>query len=96
MSWWLIYCEPGVLRRQPVWRQGSWEKATRNNSPSLSFLTHNRPDYERLANEYLTAGEKHYGLLIAVRRRPHDIARRLLKILNFVTADEMENQLRYL
>jgi len=36
MSWWLIYCEPGVLRRQPLWRQDSWEKATRNNSPSLS------------------------------------------------------------
>ena len=52
-------------------------------SQQKAFLTHNRPDYERLANEYLTAGEKHYGLLIAVRRRPHDIARRLLKDSQF-------------
>jgi len=64
-------------------------------SQQKAFLTHNRPHFERLFQEYLTAGEKHSGLIIAVRRRPHDIARRILKILNFVTADEMENQLRY-
>ena len=31
-----------------------------------------------------------------VRRSPYEIVRRLLIILNHVTADEMENQLRYI
>ena len=33
---------------------------------------------------------------LAVRRPPHEIARRLRIILNHVTADEMKNQLRYI
>jgi hypothetical protein len=38
----------------------------------------------------------HYGIIFAVRRPPQEIARRLLVILNQVTADEMENQVRYI
>jgi len=33
-------------------------------------------------------------MITAVRRSPYEIARRLLTILNHVTADEMENQVR--
>jgi hypothetical protein len=65
-------------------------------SQENAFLTHNRTHFERIAQEYLTAGKKHFGLIVAVRRRPQDIARRLLKILNFVTSDEMENVIRYI
>jgi hypothetical protein len=38
----------------------------------------------------------HYGVIIAVRRSPQEIAQRLLKILNQVTSDEMQNQVRYI
>jgi len=34
-------------------------------------------------------------MIIVVRRPPHEIVRRLLLILNHMTADELENQLRY-
>jgi hypothetical protein len=37
----------------------------------------------------------HHGIILAVRRRPYEIARRLILILNQVTADEMRDQLRY-
>jgi len=61
-----------------------------------TLLTHNRADFEALAQQYLTTGQTHYGIIIAVRRLPYEIVRRLLTILNHVTADEMENQLRYI
>jgi predicted nuclease of predicted toxin-antitoxin system len=61
-----------------------------------AILTYNRVDFERLAAQYFTTGQTHCGIIIAVRRSPQEIARRLLAILNAVTADEMEHQLRYI
>ena len=61
-----------------------------------TLLTHNRADFEALARQYFSTGRTHYGIIIAVRRPPYDIVRRLLTVLNQVTADEMENQLRYI
>ena len=61
-----------------------------------TFFTHNRDDFERVAEEYFAAGKEHYGIIIGVRRQPYEIARRLLAILNNATADEMKNQLRYM
>ena len=59
------------------------------------LLTHNRRHFERLAGEYAGSGKKHLGIIIAVRRRPNEIASRLLPLLNQVTADEMVDQVRY-
>lgn len=61
-----------------------------------ALLTHNRVHFEALAEEYIAAGKKHYGIIIAIRRSPYEIARRLLMILNQVIADEMEDQIRYI
>ena len=65
-------------------------------SRDMAILTHNRSDFERLSQEYFSAGQSHAGIIIAVRRPVYDLARRLLVILNFVTADEMQNQIRYI
>jgi predicted nuclease of predicted toxin-antitoxin system len=62
----------------------------------LCLLTHNRADFEELAREYFAAGELHYGIIIAVRRPPKEIVRRLLRVLNFRPRDEMQNQLLYI
>ena len=61
-----------------------------------TFLTHNRADFEARAQAYFTAGQRHPGIIIAVRRSPYEIAQRLLIILNAVTADEIRNQIRYI
>jgi predicted nuclease of predicted toxin-antitoxin system len=61
-----------------------------------TFLTHNRVDFEDLAREYWASGRSHHGIIFAVRRIPHEIVRRLLPLLNQVTADEMIDQVRYL
>jgi predicted nuclease of predicted toxin-antitoxin system len=61
-----------------------------------ALLTHNRADFEALHQTYLSSGQHHSGILIAVRHPSYEIVRRLLAILNAVTADEIEDQLRYL
>ena len=65
-------------------------------SQEKTLLTHNRVDFETLARQYFAAGQMHYGIIIAMRRLPYEIAGRLLTLLNHVTADEVENQLRYM
>ncbi|MBW3541853.1 MAG: DUF5615 family PIN-like protein, partial [Planctomycetes bacterium] len=65
-------------------------------SRGWAILTHNRVHFERLAQEYFTSGQEHAGIIIAVRRPPHEIVQRLLQILDQVTADEMDNQIRYI
>lgn len=61
-----------------------------------TLLTHNRVDFEELARQYWDQGHKHYGIIIAVRRPAHAIAQRLLVLLDHVTADEMEDTIRYI
>ena len=62
----------------------------------MAFLTHNRVHFERLALEYFEQGKPHAGIIFAVRRRPHEIVGRLIKVLDSVSAGEMREQLRYI
>jgi predicted nuclease of predicted toxin-antitoxin system len=61
-----------------------------------TMLTHNRLDFEKLAAQYVLDGKTHYGIILATRQSPYEIVRRLLLILNHVTADEMKNNIRYI
>ena len=65
-------------------------------SQSRTLVTHNRTDFEDLVQAYFNSGQMHYGVIFAVRRSPQEIAQRLLAILNQVTSDEMQNQVRYI
>ena len=63
---------------------------------NMAVLTHNRVDFESLASEYLRLGKHQAGVIIAVRRPPHDIVRRLLVILDDVSTDDFRDQVRYI
>lgn len=65
-------------------------------SQRKTLITHNRADFEALAQAYTDAGKTHYGIILAVRHPPYELVRRLMRILNQVTANEMENQVRYI
>ncbi len=65
-------------------------------SQQLVLVTHNRVDFEELAQQYFADGKSHSGIIIAVRHDPYAIAQRLLIILNHITADEMTDQIRYI
>ena len=62
----------------------------------LSLLTHNRADFEALAQYYFSAGLTHHGIIVAVRRPAREIAARLFPILNSRTSDEIKNQVIYI
>jgi predicted nuclease of predicted toxin-antitoxin system len=62
----------------------------------LALLTHNRADFEQLATQYFQEGRHHAGIIIAARRMPHDILRRLLALLNRTTAEEIADNVWYL
>ena len=61
-----------------------------------AILTHNRVHFEALGREYLSTGKTHFGILLASRHPPQEVARRLLLLLNQVTVDELKDQIRYL
>lgn len=61
-----------------------------------AILTHNRTDFEGLAQAYFEQSKRHYGIIVAVRNPYQEIVQRLLTILNSTTADEMENQILYI
>jgi len=65
-------------------------------SQRKALLTHNRVHFEALVQQYYATGRKHSGVIIAVRRSPYEIFQRLLRLLDQLTADEMENQVYYI
>lgn len=62
----------------------------------MAVLTHNRKHFEELARQHYITGRKHYGVIIAVRRLPNDIASRLLTLLNDLSAEEFEDRVVYI
>jgi hypothetical protein len=88
----------GAVTTQEAGMIGSSDEVQLAQAVSLgsTLLTHNRLDFERLGQKYFDDGQSHCGIVIAVRRSPQEIVRRLLIILNSVTADEMKDQLRYI
>lgn len=65
-------------------------------SQRKTLLTHNRHDFEVLAQEYPITEKAHFGIILAKRYPPYDLVRRLMRILNHVSADEIQNQVRYI
>jgi hypothetical protein len=62
----------------------------------VAILTHNRVDFEALAHLYARQSRSHCGIIIAVRRPPYEIGRRILRLLNRITAEELDNQVLYI
>ncbi len=62
----------------------------------LVLLTRNRVHFEGLARSYFSSGRKHFGIIIAVRRLPNEIANRVLVLLNELSAEEFEDRVVYI
>lgn len=75
--------------------QGDAEQLAHATGQGRSIVTHNRVHFEQLHRHYTTAGHEHYVIIIAARRTPQEIARRLAMLLNSFAADEFSNQLLY-
>lgn len=59
-----------------------------------ALVTHNRRDYEKLHQQCLSEERRHSGVILLMRRLDDRvIVRNLLKLLDQLTADEIENRL---
>lgn len=87
-----------VMTTQEAGRIGSTdaEQLAFATSQGKTILTHNRVDFEALARTHFEDNRTHSGIIIAVRRHPKELARRVLILLNSLTADEIQNQSRYI
>ena len=68
-------------------------------SRSRCILTHDYDDFPKLATDWFHQGRDHAGIILC--RQPPDIAygemlRRLLRLLDTLTADEMVNRVEWL
>jgi Domain of unknown function (DUF5615) len=61
-----------------------------------TLFTFNTSDYLHLHRDWLQARREHAGIVISDRLPIGEIIRRLLNLLNRVTADEIRNQIRWL
>ena len=65
-------------------------------SQRRAIVTHNRQDFEERHRQFLAEGKKHFGIIVAKRRlRSTEVVTKLLDLLNAITAEDMEDQLRY-
>ena len=61
-----------------------------------AIVTFNFDDYTFLHEKYWADGKEHWGIILSTEE-PVDILRHcLLRLLNSVTAEELENQIRWL
>jgi hypothetical protein len=61
-----------------------------------TLFTYNTPDYIELCLAWLRQGKSHYGIIVSDQVSLGETVRRLLNLLNRVTADEMTNQIYWL
>ncbi|MBI4631034.1 MAG: DUF5615 family PIN-like protein [Chloroflexi bacterium] len=75
-----------------------------NDEPQLEYatsegraiLTHNQRHFEPLHRKWLSEGRNHAGIILSVQIPIGELLKRMLRLLDQVTADEMRNNLRYL
>ena len=65
-------------------------------SHQRAILTFNVRDFVQLHNEYLQSNQEHWGIIVSRRLPIGEVVRRMLTLLNSLTADEMLNRLEYL
>ncbi|MFQ6071591.1 MAG: DUF5615 family PIN-like protein [Methanosarcinales archaeon] len=65
-------------------------------SQKRTILTFDAKDYPRLHAEYTKKEMHHYGIIISKRIDLKELLRRLHKLLQTLTAEDMWNRLEYL
>ncbi len=62
-----------------------------------TFLTHNKKHFRILHDRYLASGKKHFGIIIASRKRDSfETIKKLLNIIQTFSPEEMENQIKFI
>jgi hypothetical protein len=65
-------------------------------SQQRAMVTFNEDDFTNLLNEYWHAGKEHYGIIVSEQLPVGVVLKRLLRLLDTISADEMKNSFRNL
>jgi len=65
-------------------------------SEHRAILTFNIGDFAVLHDQYMAEGKEHWGIILSNREPIGELLRRILRMLNSVSAEELKNQVRWL
>lgn len=65
-------------------------------SDQRAMVTFNHKDFAVRHERYLAEGKEHWGIILSTEETIDVLRRRLLRLLNTVSADELKNQIRWL
>jgi hypothetical protein len=87
-----------VISAHEVHRQGlsDEDQLIYAASERRTLFTFNTPDYLQLHLDWLQHGQEHHGIIVSDQLPISETIRRLLNLLNRVTAEEMVNEVRWL
>jgi len=65
-------------------------------SEQRAILTFNIGDFAILHDQYMAEGKEHWGIVLSNREPIGELLRRILRLLNSVSAEDLKNQVRWL
>src|SRR3990170_1872077 len=65
-------------------------------SSQRAIVTFNHKDFAMRHMRYLAEGKEHWGIVLSTEEALDVFRRRLLRLLNTLSADELKNQIRWL
>ena len=65
-------------------------------SQSRAIVSINHKDFMPLHEQYLVEGKEHWGIILSTEESVPVLRRRLLRLLNTLSAEELKNQVRWL
>lgn len=78
------------------WGLTDEEQLAYATSEGRAIFTYNAADYLKLHMDWLRRGKDHWGIIVSDQQPIGETVRRLLNLLNQVSADEMRNQVFWL
>jgi predicted nuclease of predicted toxin-antitoxin system len=85
-----------TLHERGMLSEDDREQLTMAVSEQRAIVNCNFGDYVGLDEEYAAVGKQHWGVLLTTEEPTGVLIRRLLKLLNSLSADDLKNQIRWL
>ena len=78
------------------WGLSDEEQLSYATNEGRALFTYNTSDYLPIHQDWIRGGREHYGLIVSNQLPIGETIRRMLNLLNRLTADEIRNQIRWL
>ena len=78
------------------WGLSDEEQLSYATNEGRALFTYNTSDYLPIHQDWIRRGREHYGLIVSNQLPIGETIKRMLNLLNRLTADEIRNQIRWL